>query len=142
MSPLNTAAWITAEKAYPIEVKAAEYTTPSSGEVIVKVHAIALNPVDHARQELGAGLFAWTIYSAVFGSDVAGEIVSLVPRATSRFTVGDRVIGLALGLTSDLPAEGAFQEYVILTEAAICHIPCQCFVLAGCGYSSGYFDCR
>ncbi|KAH8691969.1 oxidoreductase [Talaromyces proteolyticus] len=123
MPPSNTAAWVTVPKAYPFTVKEAEYTPPSKGEVVVRVHAVALNPVDYARQELGNDLFSWTKYPAVFGSDVAGEIVEVGSGATSRFGVGDRIIGLALGLGSNRPADGAFQKYVILTEIAMAHIP-------------------
>ncbi|KAF3390908.1 Zinc-binding alcohol dehydrogenase domain-containing protein cipB [Talaromyces pinophilus] len=123
MAPTNKAAWTTAEKAYPLEVKEAEYTQPADNEIVVKVHAIALNPVDFARQAMGAKLFSWTIYPTVFGTDVAGEVVEVGSQAAGSYKVGDRVVGLGNGLDSNRPADGAFQEYVVLRGDLTAHIP-------------------
>ncbi|OKL58420.1 oxidoreductase, Zinc-binding alcohol dehydrogenase [Talaromyces atroroseus] len=123
MAPANRAAWITAERAVPLEVKESEYVAPTDNEIVVKVHAIALNPVDFARQLMGAKLFPWTKYPTVFGTDVAGEVVEVGAKATNRYKVGDRVIGLGNGLETSRPADGAFQEYVVLREDLTSLIP-------------------
>lgn len=112
--PSNTAAWLTAQKARPLEVKPAPYTAPGENEVVIKNGAVALNPVDWARQDLGDALFSWTTYPCVLGSDVAGEVVE-VGSGVSRFRTGDRVTGFALGLTSNKSTDGAFQAYTVLS---------------------------
>ncbi|KAK4697089.1 hypothetical protein P7C71_g937, partial [Lecanoromycetidae sp. Uapishka_2] len=120
--PSNTAAWLTAQKVRPLEVKSAPYTSPGENEILIKNGALALNPVDHARQDLGDALFSWTTYPCIMGSDVAGEVVE-VGSGVSRFKIGDRVTGLTLGLTSNKSAEGAFQAYTILPAYLTSQIP-------------------
>ncbi|KAL4926666.1 zinc-binding alcohol dehydrogenase family protein [Aspergillus undulatus] len=123
MVPSNRAAWVTAEKAHPLDDKKAPYTPPKANEIVIRNRAIALNIVDYYRQILGAGLFSWTTYPAIFGSDVAGEVVEVGSNAASQFKPGDRVVGLASELKNDNPAEGAFQEYVVLQSQLVSAIP-------------------
>ncbi|KAI9660443.1 MAG: hypothetical protein M1821_009793 [Bathelium mastoideum] len=115
----NVAAWQTAAKARPFEVKSAPYTSPGPNEIVVKNHAIAINPVDW-------GLQAWAIfplqYPAVLGEDVAGEVVE-VGSACSRLKAGDRVVGMALGVTVGRACESAFQKYTVLQENLAADIP-------------------
>lgn len=120
--PSNTAAWLVAEKSKPLEVKSASYHSPGDDEIVVKNGAIGLNPVDWARQAMGGALFSWTTYPCIMGSDVAGEVVE-VGRGVARFKIGDRVTGLALGLTSNKAADGAFQAYTVLPVHLTSPIP-------------------
>ncbi|KAE8146577.1 chaperonin 10-like protein [Aspergillus avenaceus] len=123
MAPTNRAAWVTAAKAHPLEVKEAPYTPPKENEIVVRNRAVALNPVDYARQLLGEALFPWTTYPAIFGTDVAGEVVEVGSGAASKFKPGDRVLGLGSELKNNNPAEAAFQEYVVLQSTVACAIP-------------------
>ena len=125
MSPTNSAAWLTAEKANPLEVKTAPYTPPGENEIVIKNRAIALNAVDYARQDLGSALFPWTTHPAVLGTDVAGEVVEVGSGtiASSRFKIGDRVLGMGSELKNNTPAEGAFQSYVVLQAQLASPIP-------------------
>lgn len=123
MAPTNSAAWIAAAKAHPLQVKEAPYTSPTDNELVIRNRAIALNPVDFARQLLGAGLFPWTTYPAILGTDVAGEVVEVGAGAAARFKVGDRVVGLGSELKNNNPAEGAFQDYVVLQSQLVSQIP-------------------
>ncbi len=120
--PSNTAAWLPAQKVKPLEVKSAPYTSPGENEIVIKNGALALNPVDWARQDLGDALFSWTTYPCIMGSDVAGEVVE-VGNGVSRFKTDDRVTGLALGLTSNKAADGAFQAYTVLEAHMASPIP-------------------
>ena len=43
--PANTAAWLV-EKKGRLEVKEAPYTPPRENEIVVRNHAVAINPVD------------------------------------------------------------------------------------------------
>ncbi|KAL1642425.1 hypothetical protein SLS58_005499 [Diplodia intermedia] len=96
--PVNRAAFLTAEKAYPLEVGEAPYPTPVNDEVIVKAAAVAINPVDR---------------------DVAGPIVALGPAAPPFLRLGTPVAGLALGFATKDPATSAFQTYVKLSPPLI-----------------------
>ncbi|OBT66456.1 hypothetical protein VE03_03697 [Pseudogymnoascus sp. 23342-1-I1] len=121
MSPTNTAAWLNAEKATSLTVGPAPYTSPSPTEFVVRNHALGINLVDWAIQGMGSDLFAWLQYPHILGSDVAGEVVE-VGSSITRFKPGDRVIGLAMGLTSG-HTHGAFQAYSLLSENLTSAIP-------------------
>ncbi|KAI9898810.1 hypothetical protein N3K66_005271 [Trichothecium roseum] len=108
----NTAAFLTGDGA-PLEVKPAPYPSPQDDQVVVKSHALALNPVDHAQQTYGPKVFAWLKYPAVLGCDVAGEVVE-VGSGVTKFKVGDRVAGCTMG---------TFQQYVALQEQMVAPLP-------------------
>ena len=115
--PPNKAAWLMSAKAKPLVVQEAPYTSPNVGEITIKTHAVAFNPVDHFIQEYA--IFPLT-YPHILGYDVAGEVVEIGSQVT-RFSAGDRVLGFALGTTST--AEGAFQEYTVLKVQMVSTIP-------------------
>ena len=117
--PTNTAAWLEAAQS-PLEVKPAPYTPPRGNEIVVKNHAVAINPIDWIMPIIGYFIFPWIKYPFVLGSDLAGEVVE-VGKAVTRFHVGDRVLGHAVGSDKERnsSAEGAFQTYtVVLTHMA------------------------
>lgn len=121
----NKAAWLTSNKAFPLEVKPSAYTKPRQGEVVVRSRAVAINPVDATLQKVGTRLmFNWLKYPFILGHDVAGEVVE-VGEDVTRFKVGDRVTGN--GIASDKkrgnPAEGTFQDYVVLMADMVSSIP-------------------
>ena len=119
----NQAAWLHA-KAHPFTVSDAPIVKPAVGEILIRNRAVALNPFDGVVQTLGGLVTPWVTYPSILGSDVAGEVVE-VGSCASRFKVGDRVLGLALGIDklANRAAEGAFQHYVILREDAATAIP-------------------
>ncbi len=121
--PSNTAAWLGAKQAQ-LAVKAAPYTPPRADEIVVKNHAVAINPLDWTIQVTGTSVYRWIKYPCVLGSDLAGEVVA-VGTAVTRFRVGDRVLGHAVGTDKDrnTPAEGAFQEYTVLLDRLTAPIP-------------------
>lgn len=117
MQIVNYAAWIPAEKA-ALEVGTAPFPELSADEVIVKNHAVAINPVDWKIQSWGGfGLS----YPAILGEDVAGEIVEVGKNVTG-LKKGDRVIAHALGIGKG-PAYGGFQLYPRLKAATVAKIP-------------------
>ncbi|KKY13483.1 putative zinc-binding oxidoreductase [Diplodia seriata] len=114
--PVNKAAFLTAEKAYPLEVGEAPYPTPVNDEVIVKAAAIAINPVDWIVQSTA---FIPVPYPWILGRDVAGPIVALGPDAPPSLRLGAPVAGLCLGFATKDPAASAFQTYVKLSPPLI-----------------------
>ena len=108
----------------PLRIDVASPATPGHGEILVRNRAIALNPFDGIVQSLGGLVTPWLRYPAVLGTDLAGEVLAIGP-GVSRFAPGDRVLGLALGIEKAInrPAEGAFQENVILRQACAARMP-------------------
>ncbi|KAH8676437.1 zinc-binding oxidoreductase CipB [Tricladium varicosporioides] len=114
----NIAAWNTA-LGVPFEIEPAPLVTPAENQILVKNHAIAINPVDGKLQY--AALYPVT-YPTILGQDVAGEVVTLGPGVT-RFKIGDRVTGFAVGHATKCESEKAFQAYTILRVNMVCKIP-------------------
>ena len=125
MQLTNRAAWIPASKS-PLRVLPAPFPSPSSHELILHTHAIAINPVDWKIQT--SDIFNLT-YPAILGEDVAGVVIE-VGSAVKGFRVGDRVIAHALGIGKG-PAYGAFQNYVKVKTELVAKIP------EGVGFEQG-----
>ena len=121
--PVNTAAWINGKHAR-LEMGPAPYTRPGDDQIVVRNHAVAINPLDWIIQVEGNLTYRWLNYPTVLGSDVAGEVVE-VGKAVTRFRAGDRVLGHAVGTDKDSngAAEGAFQQYTIVLERMAATIP-------------------
>ena len=121
--PQNTALWLSSKRA-PLTVGPAPYTPPRADEIVVRARAVAVNPMDRLMRTIGDLITPWIRYPIVPGSDIAGEVAA-VGSGVTRFRVGDRVLGLAVG--SDKPrnnaAEGAFQTYCVLLAHMASPIP-------------------
>ena len=123
-TPINQAAWILANK-QPFQIQDAPYTAPGSTEIVIRNHAVAINPIDWIMQDQGTGFaFRWIKFPFIFGSDVAGQVVQIGNDIT-RFKVGDRVMGQALSTDEKInkASHGAFQLYTVLLEQTTTPIP-------------------
>jgi NADPH:quinone reductase-like Zn-dependent oxidoreductase len=91
---------------------------PISTEVLVKVHAAGVNPVDY-KTRWGSGVAAWAGPPPfVPGWDVAGVVVA-AGYGVTRFRIGDRVFGMPR-----FPrAAGAYAEYVTAPALQLSRIP-------------------
>ena len=84
--------------------------TPKAGEVLVKVAAAALNPID---TYIRAGVVAMPLPKPfITGADAAGSVAAVGP-GVKRLKVGDRVWGSNQGL---LGRQGTCAEYVCASE--------------------------
>ncbi|KAI8406924.1 hypothetical protein FOFC_12349 [Fusarium oxysporum] len=119
--PSNNAAWLVAAKTSPLEVKEAPLTEPSSGHILVKNSAIAINPVDIANQYVGIFIQP-SQYPVILGEDVAGTVEAVGPDITA-FKPGDRVLGYATSLATKDNAHSAFQEYTVIRAECASKIP-------------------
>ncbi|KAL2417865.1 Dehydrogenase azaJ [Exophiala dermatitidis] len=124
MHPSNKASYLIGPKQRPLEVRSAPYTHPQADEIVIKNHAVAINPLDHIKQDIGNLLYSWVKYPAILGTDVAGEVVEVGPNVT-HFQVGDRVVGNSIGLAEkhNLASHCGFQKYTVLLTKMASHIP-------------------
>ncbi|MGQ0634506.1 MAG: NADPH:quinone reductase [Planctomycetaceae bacterium] len=105
------AAYIT-ETGAPSVIQYGEIPKPSPGigEVLVRVGAVAVNPID---TYIRAGMISMPLrFPYVIGCDLAGT-VEVVGRSVRRFKEGDRVWGSNQGLFG---RQGTFSEYAAVDE--------------------------
>ena len=90
---------------------------PGPGEVLVRVHAAGLNPVDFKIREGKLRAVQRYPLPAVMGNELAG-VVEASGTGAARFSAGDRVF-------ARVPKDsmGAFADYVALPEAVLAPIP-------------------
>jgi NADPH:quinone reductase-like Zn-dependent oxidoreductase len=87
MVPSIQKALVLQEKFGKLVVDIIPVQKPSHGEILVKVHAAALNPVDWKVHRYG--IFVQT-FPAILGTDIAGEVEE-VGEGVTDFKQGDRV---------------------------------------------------
>lgn len=82
------------QKALVLPAKCADYVirsvpvpSPSPGQLLVKIHSAALNPIDWKIQKSGVFIDQ---YPAVLGCDIAGT-VEVIGVGVEDFSLGDRV---------------------------------------------------
>lgn len=103
-----------------MEIKSAPMWTPHGSEILIRNHAIAINPIDGSLQRLAMIPMP---YPAIIGHDVAGEVVALGPDH-KRFKKGDRVVGMACGIGKEKGNnENAFQHFTILQSHMASEMP-------------------
>jgi len=114
----NQAAWIPSKSAR-FEVKEAPLTAPGPGEVLIRNHVVAINPVDYHIQDLGKHV---ETYPFILGFEVAGEVEEVGEEVTS-FKKGDRVVGFALATRTGNLAHAGFQLFTACSSTVAAHIP-------------------
>ncbi|MBM7703597.1 zinc-binding dehydrogenase [Metabacillus iocasae] len=91
-----------------------ERPLPSSGDILVKVHAVGLNPVDYKTAT--GGNSNWT-YPHILGLDVAG-IIEEIGEGVTEWKKGDRVV-----YHGNLAKKGGYAEYAVTTAHTASRIP-------------------
>ena len=110
------------EHGAPDVLQAGELAKPSpkEGQVLVKVHAAAVNPID--RRLRGGELqdYISRTFPVVPGWDFAGDIVERGPGVGEDWQVGEAVMGLAFTWAIQ---HGTYAEYVPVDVNAIARMP-------------------
>ncbi|NJP38955.1 zinc-binding dehydrogenase [Alkalicoccus luteus] len=97
-----------------MKVEELERPVPQEGELLVRVKAAGLNPVDYKMGENGYP--GWE-FPHVLGLDTAGEVEETGP-GTEGFAAGDPVVGL-----NNMAERGAFAEFTILKAHTAAKLP-------------------
>lgn len=97
-----------------MKVEEFEKPVPAADEILVKVKAAGLNPVDYKTGQNGSP--AWS-YPHVLGLDAAGIIEETGSEVTD-VKNGDRVVFLA-----DMSRKGAFAEYIVTKAHTVSVLP-------------------
>ncbi|NBM15262.1 zinc-dependent alcohol dehydrogenase family protein [Streptomyces sp. GC420] len=90
----------------PLELREVPRPEPRKGQVLVRIHASGVNPLD-TKIRAGRAAHARSRLPAVLGLDMAGVVVEAGPEATG-FRPGDEVYGL-IGGVGDL--QGSLAQY-------------------------------
>lgn len=103
---------------------------PAENEVLVRIEAASLNPVDWKLAS--TGFQTWT-RQHVLGLDAAGEITA-IGSGVDAFRPGDQVVW-----HGDLSKPGVFAEYAVVPQHVLSHIPSGVgFVAAAAVPCAGY----
>jgi NADPH:quinone reductase-like Zn-dependent oxidoreductase len=98
-----------------LRVGEAPHPVPAAGEVLVRVEAVGLNPVDY--QVASGGHPAW-VYPHIPGLDIAGVVHDAGPEPDPRFRVGTRVVW-----HQDLRRPGGLAGFVTAPAAVLAVVP-------------------
>ena len=100
-----------------VEVKDVPVPVPGAGEVVIKVHAASVNPVDWKVRDGMARILTGSKFPKVLGCECAGEIYEIGAGA-SKFRTGDRVV-----MYTSVKRLGAFAEYACTAEDRVYPLP-------------------
>ncbi|KAF9427213.1 NADPh quinone reductase [Podila epigama] len=96
--------------------------TVTGTQILIQVHAAALNPVDWKLMKGGIPRLLMPSIKTP-GLDVSGVVVALGPNVgqksgLQRFSIGDRVMAML-----DFSQSGAMQEFTLVQESILVHMP-------------------
>lgn len=86
---------------------------PGDGEVLVRVHAAGINPVDWKIREGHLKEMLHHTFPLVLGWDVSG-VVEMLGAGVHRFKVGDEVFS-----RPDILRDGAYAEFIVIKESEV-----------------------
>jgi NADPH:quinone reductase-like Zn-dependent oxidoreductase len=102
----------------PLRLREIDRPAPGPGQVLVRVHASGVNPLD-TKIRAGRAAHARTRLPAVLGMDLAGQVVRTGP-GVEGFATGDEVYGLTGGV-GDLP--GSLAEFAAVDARLLARKP-------------------
>ena len=100
-----------------LEIREISVPVPKENEVLVKIHAAAVNPLDNMIIRGEVKLITPYRMPLVMGNEFAG-VIEKIGKQVTHFNVGDRVYG-----RMPLQKIGSFAEYAAIKEDAVAIIP-------------------
>lgn len=100
-----------------LEVHEIAVPTPAEDEILVRVHAAAINPVDTSIRAGRANSLSGATLPYVPGFDISGEVVQ-IGSAASPFSVGEKVFAML-----SLRRGGGYAEYALVKNAEAARVP-------------------
>ena len=116
--PAQMRAAILDSEGQPLRIDWLPTPLPGSGEVLVRVKAVGLNPLD-AKIRAGKAAHARQPLPAILGMDMAGIVVA-VGAAVTNVRVGDEVFGMTGGVGG---VPGALAEYTMVDADLLARKP-------------------
>ncbi len=99
------------------EIRDVEKPTINSDQVLIKVHAVSINPIDWKQRKGNHKYILGSPFPIILGYDVSGEVIE-VGSKISKFKVGDLVFGVLNNKYG-----GALAEFAVGTEVCFSHKP-------------------
>ncbi|KAF5326959.1 hypothetical protein D9619_004334 [Psilocybe cf. subviscida] len=116
MAPSSQKALFLKERQGKFVVAETPVPKPGPGEVLVRVLATSLNPIDWKIHKYGI----WVEdYPAILGNDLSG-VVEQVGEGVSEWKVGDRVFAQAQVIPHTF---ASFQQYALVSSATLAKVP-------------------
>jgi NADPH:quinone reductase-like Zn-dependent oxidoreductase len=100
-----------------MELREVATPQPQAGEVLIKVGAAGLNPVDYKLRQGKLRVLFRPKLPLITGCELAGTVVGVGP-GPNRFAAGDRVYSRV-----DAPGLGAFAEFVCVPQELVALMP-------------------
>lgn len=91
---------------------------PAAGEVLVRIHASGVNPLD-IKIRGGNAAHAKTVLPAILGIDLAGVVEAVGP-GVNGFKAGDEVYGMTGGIAG---VQGSLAEFAAVDAKLLAHKP-------------------
>ena len=101
----------------PMEMMELPRPKPGPGELLVRVRAAGVNPVDYKIAGGAVKVLLPFSFPLILGTDLAGDVEAIGPGVT-KFTLGDAVYARL-----DNDRIGAFAEYAVVRESAAARKP-------------------
>jgi alcohol dehydrogenase len=101
----------------PMELTDLPRPEPGEGDLLVRVRAASVNPVDYKIRDGGVKVLIPYKFPLTLGNDVAGDVEAIGPGVT-KFKVGDAIYSRL-----DKDRIGAFAEYALVRESAAAKKP-------------------
>lgn len=101
----------------PMELMDLPRPVPGPGDLLVRVRAASVNPVDFKIRDGGVKVLLSYSFPLILGNDLAGDVEAVGPDVT-KFAVGD-----AIYTRLDKDRIGAFAEYALVRESAAAKKP-------------------
>jgi alcohol dehydrogenase len=101
----------------PLEMIELPRPEPGAGELLVRVRAAGVNPLDYKIRDGAVKVLLHFSFPLILGTDLAGDVAAVGPGVT-RFKRGDAVYSRL-----DNDRIGAFAEYALVRETAAARMP-------------------